>query len=71
VAIESVRLLMADKASTFAIMAQVLRIDDQESEYSYQNHARGLGRSFPTESIVNVLKTMSYEDPPFLIHPAV
>lgn len=69
---ESVRLLMADKASTFAIMAQVLRIDDQESlEYSYQiMRADSRPDLFPTEeSIVNVLKTMSYEDPAFLSIP--
>jgi len=69
---QSVRLLMADKASTLAVMAQVLKIDDQESlEYSYQiMRADSRPDLFPTEeSIVNVLKTMSYEDPAFLSIP--
>jgi len=69
---DSVRLMMADRAGTLAVMSQVLKIDDQESlEYSY-----GIMRAdarpdlFPTEeSIVNVLKTMSYEDPAFLTIP--
>jgi ABC-type nitrate/sulfonate/bicarbonate transport system substrate-binding protein len=69
---DSVRLLMADKASTFAVMSQVLRIDDQESlEYSYRiMRADSRPDLFPTEeSIINVLKTMSYEDPAFLSIP--
>jgi ABC-type nitrate/sulfonate/bicarbonate transport system substrate-binding protein len=34
---DSVRLMMADKASTIAVMAQVLRIDDADSlEYAYK-----------------------------------
>ena len=69
---DSVRLLMADKASTFAVMSQVLRIDDQESlEYSYRiMRADSRPDLFPTEeSIINVLKTMSYEDRAFLSIP--
>ena len=69
---ESVRLLMADKSSTFAVMTQVLKIDDPESlEYSYRiMRADARPDLFPTEeSIVNVLKTMSYEDPAFLTIP--
>jgi len=69
---DSVRLMMADKATTFAVMSQVLKIDDQESlEYSYRMmRADSRPDLFPTEeSIVNVLKTMSYEDPAFLTIP--
>jgi ABC-type nitrate/sulfonate/bicarbonate transport system substrate-binding protein len=69
---ESVRLLIADKEGTIAVMKQVLRIDDRESlDYSYQMmKADARADLFPTEeSIVNVLKTMSYEDPAFLSIP--
>jgi len=69
---DSVRLMMADKATTLAVMSQVLKIDDQESlEYSYRiMRADSRPDLFPTEeSIVNVLKTMSYEDPAFLTIP--
>ena len=69
---DSVRLMMADKASTLAVMSQVLKIDDQDSlEYSYRTmRADSRPDLFPTEeSIVNVLKTMSYEDPAFLSIP--
>ncbi|HYA29646.1 MAG TPA: ABC transporter substrate-binding protein [Acidobacteriota bacterium] len=65
---DSVRLLMADKASTLSIMSQVLKIDDVESlEYSYKiMRADARPDLFPTEdAIVNVLKTMVYEDPAF------
>jgi len=70
--VDSVRLMMADKASTLAVMSQVLKIDDQDSlEYSYRiMRADSRPDLFPTEeSIVNVLKTMSYEDPAFLSIP--
>lgn len=70
---DSVRLLMADKASTLAVMAQVLKIDDMESlEYSYRiMRADSRPDLFPTEeAIVNVLRTMSYEDPAFMSIPA-
>jgi len=65
---ESVRFMMADKAATLTVMSQVLKIDDVESlEYSYKimrDDARP--DLFPTEeAIVNVLKTMVYEDPAF------
>jgi len=69
---DSVRLMMADKASTLAVMSQVLKIDDQESlDYSYRiMRADSRPDLFPTEeSIVNVLKTMSYEDPAYLTIP--
>lgn len=69
---DSVRLMMADKVSTLAVMSQVLKIDDQDSlEYSYRiMRADSRPDLFPTEeSIVNVLKTMSYEDPAFLSIP--
>jgi len=69
---DSVRLMIADKATTLAVMSQVLKIDDQESlEYSYRiMRADARPDLFPTEeSIVNVLKTMSYEDPAFLSIP--
>jgi len=69
---DSVRLMIADKTSTLAVMSQVLKIDDQESlEYSYRTmRADARPDLFPTEeSIVNVLKTMSYEDPAFLTIP--
>jgi len=69
---DSVRLMMADRATTLAVMSQVLKIDDQDSlEYSYRTMpADSRPDLFPTEeSIVNVLKTMSYEDPAFLSIP--
>jgi ABC-type nitrate/sulfonate/bicarbonate transport system substrate-binding protein len=65
---DSVRLMIADKESTLAVMAQVLKIDDRDSlEYSYKiMRADARADLFPTEeSIVNVLKTMVYEDPAF------
>jgi ABC-type nitrate/sulfonate/bicarbonate transport system substrate-binding protein len=65
---ESVRLMMADKEATIAVMAQVLKIDDRDSlEYSYKiMRADARPDLFPTEeAIVNVLKTMVYEDPAF------
>jgi NitT/TauT family transport system substrate-binding protein len=65
---ESVRLLINDRASTLAVMAQVLKVDDQESlEYSYKiMRADARAELFPTEeAIANVLKTMVYEDPAF------
>jgi NitT/TauT family transport system substrate-binding protein len=65
---DSVRLMMADKESTLAVMAQVLKIDDRDSlEYSYRiMKADARPDLFPTEeAIVNVLKTMVYEDPAF------
>jgi hypothetical protein len=68
----SVGLMMAGKASTLAVMSQVLKIDDQESlEYSYRiMRADARPDLFPTEeSIVNVLRTMSYEDPAMSIPP--
>jgi ABC-type nitrate/sulfonate/bicarbonate transport system substrate-binding protein len=69
---DSVRLMMADKASTLAVMSQVLKIDDAESlEYSYKiMRADARPELFPTEeSIVNVLRTMSYEGPAFMSIP--
>jgi ABC-type nitrate/sulfonate/bicarbonate transport system substrate-binding protein len=65
---ESVRLMINDKAATMAVMAQVLKIDDPDSlEYSYKiMRADARPDLFPTEeAIVNVLKTMVYEDPAF------
>jgi ABC-type nitrate/sulfonate/bicarbonate transport system substrate-binding protein len=69
---DSVRLMMADKASTLAIMQQVLKIDDADSlDYSYKiMRADARPDLFPTEeSIINVLRTMSYEDHAFLSIP--
>ena len=69
---ESVRALIADKEATIALMSQVLRINDMESlDYSYEiMKAEARPDLFPTEeSIVNVLKTMSYEDPAFASIP--
>lgn len=69
---DSVRLMMADKASTIAVMAQVLKIDDADSlEYAYKSmSADSRPDLFPTEeAIVNVLRTMSYEDPAFMTIP--
>lgn len=69
---ESVRFMMADKAATTAVMAQVLKIDDHDSlDYSYKlMRADARPDLFPTEeAIVNVLRTMSYEDPAFLSIP--
>jgi ABC-type nitrate/sulfonate/bicarbonate transport system substrate-binding protein len=65
---DSVRLMIADKESTLAVMAQVLKIEDRESlEYSYRiMKADARPDLFPTEeAIINVLKTMVYEDPAF------
>lgn len=65
---ESVRLMMADKASTITVVSQVLKIDDADSlDYSFKMmRADARPDLFPTEeSIVNVLRTMSYEDPAF------
>lgn len=69
---ESVRALIADKETTIAVMSRTLRIDDLESlEYSYRTmRAEARPDLFPTEeAIVNVLKTMSYEDPAFASIP--
>ena len=69
---ESVRALMADKETTIAVMSRALRIDDLESlDYSYRTmRAEARPDLFPTEeAIVNVLKTMSYEDPAFISIP--
>jgi ABC-type nitrate/sulfonate/bicarbonate transport system substrate-binding protein len=69
---DSVRLMMADKASTIAVMQQVLKMDDADSlEYAYKAmRADARPDLFPTEeAILNVLRTMSYEDPAFLSIP--
>ena len=69
---DSVRLMMADKASSLAVMQQVLKIDDSDSlEYAYRTmRADSRPDLFPTEEgIVNVLRTMSYEDPAFTAIP--
>jgi ABC-type nitrate/sulfonate/bicarbonate transport system substrate-binding protein len=69
---DSVRLMMADKASSIAVMQQVLKIDDIDSlEYAYKTmRADSRTDLFPTEEgIVNVLRTMSYEDPAFSAIP--
>ena len=69
---DSVRLMMADKASSIAVMQQVLKIDDIDSlEYAYKTmRADSRTDLFPTEEgIVNVLRTMSYEDPAFTAIP--
>ncbi|MGN6718659.1 MAG: hypothetical protein ACTHLX_14835, partial [Candidatus Binatia bacterium] len=69
---DSVRLMMADKASTIAVMQQVLKMDDADSlEYAYKAmRADARPDLFPTEeAILNVLRTMSYEDPGFLSIP--
>jgi len=69
---DSVRLLVTDKDSTMAVMSQVLKLNDSESlEYDYQStRADSRPDLFPTEeAIVNVLRTMSYEDPSFASIP--
>jgi NitT/TauT family transport system substrate-binding protein len=69
---DSVRLMMADRASTLAVLQQVLKIDDTDSlEYAYKTMREDARPDlFPTEeAIVNVLRTMSYEDPAFLAIP--
>jgi ABC-type nitrate/sulfonate/bicarbonate transport system substrate-binding protein len=69
---DSVRLMMADKASSIAVMQQVLKIDYIDSlEYAYKTmRADSRTDLFPTEEgIVNVLRTMSYEDPAFTAIP--
>lgn len=69
---ESVRAMVADRETTVAVMSQVLRVNDMESlDYSYRTLRSGARQDlFPTEeAIVNVLKTMSYEDPTFASIP--
>jgi len=69
---DSVRLIMADKASTIAVKQQVLKMEDADSlEYAYKAmRADARPDLFPTEeAILNVLRTMSYEDPAFLSIP--
>lgn len=69
---DSVRFMMADKKATLSVMSQVLKINDVESlEYSYRTTvADARPDLFPTEeAIVNVLKTMSYDDPAFAAIP--
>ena len=69
---ESVRLMIADKETTIAVMSKVLRMSDTESlEYSYRMlRSQARPDLFPTEeAIVNVLKTMSYEDASFAAIP--
>lgn len=69
---ESVRLMIADKETTIAVMSKVLRMSDTESlEYSYRMlRSQARPDLFPTEeAIVNVLKTMSYEDASFASIP--
>lgn len=69
---ESVRLMIADKQTTIAVMSKVLRMSDTESlEYSYRIlKSQARPDLFPTEDgIVNVLKTMSYEDASFAAIP--
>ncbi|MGE5304736.1 MAG: ABC transporter substrate-binding protein [Alphaproteobacteria bacterium] len=69
---ESVRLMVADKEKTIAVMSKVLRMSDAESlEYSYRIlKSQARPDLFPTEeAIVNVLKTMSYEDASFASIP--
>jgi ABC-type nitrate/sulfonate/bicarbonate transport system substrate-binding protein len=69
---ESVRLMIADKESTIAVMSKVLRMSDVESlEYSYRIlRSQARPDLFPTEeAIVNVLRTMSYEDASFASIP--
>jgi ABC-type nitrate/sulfonate/bicarbonate transport system substrate-binding protein len=69
---DSVRFMMADKKSTLSVMSQVLKINDVESlEYSYRMIvADARPDLFPTEeAIVNVIKTMSYDDPVFAAIP--
>ncbi len=69
---ESVRLMVADREKTIAVMSKVLRMNDMESlDYSYRLlKSQARADLFPTEeAIVNVLKTMSYEDPSFAAIP--
>ena len=69
---DSVRFMLADKPSTMAIMSQVLKISDPDSlDYAYRvTVADARPDLFPTEdAIVNVLKTMAYEDPGFASIP--
>ena len=69
---ESVRAMVADRDTTVAVMSQVLRVNDIESlDYSYRTlRSEARPDLFPTEeAIVNVLKTMSYEDPAFASIP--
>jgi NitT/TauT family transport system substrate-binding protein len=69
---ESVRLMVADKEKTIAVMSKVLRMSDVESlDYSYRIlKSQARADLFPTEeAIVNVLRTMSYEDASFAAIP--
>jgi len=69
---ESVRLMVADREATIAVMSKVLRMTDMESlDYSYRMlKSQARADLVPTEeAIVNVLKTMSYEDASFASIP--
>lgn len=64
--------MIANKDATVAVMSQVLKMSDVESlDYSYRMlKADARPDLFSTEeAIVNVLKTMSYEDPAFASIP--
>jgi NitT/TauT family transport system substrate-binding protein len=70
---ESMSAVRSDKEGTMSVISRVLKLDDREAV----EHAYNVLRSqvvpdlVPTEeSIVNVLKTMSYEDPVFASIPA-
>ena len=70
---DSVRLMMADRASTLAVMAQVLKIDDADSlEYSLIKPCEPIpGPIFfpPKKPSSTCCSTMSYEDPAFATIP--
>jgi ABC-type nitrate/sulfonate/bicarbonate transport system substrate-binding protein len=65
---DSVRFMLEDRNSTISVMSQVLKMSDADSlAYAYHvTIADARPDLFPTEeAILNVLKTMAYEDPSF------
>jgi NitT/TauT family transport system substrate-binding protein len=69
---EAVKIIRSDREGTMGVIGRVLKTGDREA----LEHAYGVLRDqivpdlFPTEeSIVNVLKTMAYEDPAFATIP--
>ena len=65
---ETIRAVRADRSATMKVMARVMKTDDREVlEHAYEGlRSQVVPDLLPTEeSIANVLKIMSYEDPAF------
>jgi len=70
---QSVQAMVSDKKTALSVMQSVLRIEDPEAlESAYEVlRSNAVPSLIPTEQgIINVLKTMSYEDPAFASIPA-